>query len=221
MDVLWFRLSRHPQEIDMPLGRITPGRIFVMLNRDQYWQCALVIQKGGFDQLRAAGLEVFRQTITNAAPPVQDRVQEIQDWKQVSLLTVLVNRLTQWSLPGLLCIGDAAHAMSPIGGVGINLAIQDAVAAANLLVQPLRDNRLTADDLTKVQKRRTWPVIATQRLQLFIQNRVIRNVLSGEATMKIPWYLKLFNRWPVLRRIPARLVGVGVRPEHIRTRAVQ
>jgi len=219
MDVLWFGMSRNPDDPEASMGRFDIGRIFIMLNRGNYWQCGFVIPKGSVEQLRAKGLPAFRASVAQLAPFAADRVGELQDWNQIKLLTVQVDRLSQWSRPGLLCIGDAAHAMSPVGGVGINLAIQDAVAAANLLAAPLREGRLTTEDLRRVQHRREWPTRLTQRMQLFVQNRVIRRVLSSTDTLTPPLAVKLLARFPFLRRIPARLIGMGVRPEHVRMRA--
>jgi 2-polyprenyl-6-methoxyphenol hydroxylase-like FAD-dependent oxidoreductase len=188
-----------------------------MLDRGDYWQCAYVIRKGGFADLRREGLEAFRAAVVTLNPKLADRVAGIASWDDVKLLTVAVDRLKRWYRQGLLCIGDAAHAMSPIGGVGINLAIQDAVAAANILWRPLRDGALTEADLRKVQERREWPTRATQRLQLFIQDRVISNVLALKTRPAAPFAVKLLNWLPVLRRIPARLLGMGFRPEHVRS----
>src|SRR5712675_2034202 len=189
MDVMWMRLSRRANDPGQTFGYVDRGRLMVLLNREDYWQCAFVIPKGAAD--------------------------EIRDWKDISLLTVVVDRLTQWSRPGLLCIGDAAHAMSPIGGVGINLAIQDAVAAANILGPVLMQGTPTQHDLDAVQQRRMFPTRATQRLQLIVQNNIIRRVLASTKPLTLPWFFKLFERFPYLRRIPARLVGIGFRPEHI------
>jgi 2-polyprenyl-6-methoxyphenol hydroxylase-like FAD-dependent oxidoreductase len=216
MDVLWMRISRREDDPPITFGRIVAGKILVMLNRGTYWQCALVIPKGGFDELRTRGLPSFRAQIAALAPFLRDRVEELADWEQIKLLTVAVDRLKRWWRPGLLCIGDAAHAMSPIGGVGINLAIQDAVAAANILFEPLRGGRAQDDKLAAVQKRREFPTRATQRMQIAIQNNVIKRVL-GSTQIQVPWILKLVDRWPLLQRIPARVVGLGFRPEHIHT----
>jgi 2-polyprenyl-6-methoxyphenol hydroxylase-like FAD-dependent oxidoreductase len=215
MDVLWFRLSKRPSDGVQTLGRIQAGVVFVTLDRGDYWQCAYVIPKGGFDLLRSKGLDAFRAAIVALSLNFADRVKEIGSWDDAKLLTVTVDRLERWSKPGLLCIGDAAHAMSPIGGVGINLAIQDAVATANLLWWPLSKGRVPADELGGVQARREWPTKMTQSLQLFIQKRVISNVLAMTAQPKPPFFLTLFNRFPFLRRFPARLIGMGFRPEHV------
>ena len=216
MDVLWMRLSRHPTDPEQTLGRVDAGRILVMLDRGDYWQCAFVIPKGGFDQIRAGGLTNFRAEIVRLAPYLGDRIGELADWSDIRLLTVAVDRLLVWHRPGLLCIGDAAHAMSPIGGVGINLAIQDAVAAANILAPRLLKGGVTEDDLQRVQHRREFPTRATQRLQVFLQNRVIGRVLQSTGKLSPPLPIRLLGRWPWLRRIPARLIGLGFRPEHVR-----
>jgi len=217
MDVLWFRLSKRPDDGSQTLGRIQAGVVFVMLDRGDYWQCAYVIPKGGFAELRRKGLEAFRKAVAALDPKLEDRAQGIASWDDVKLLTVTVDRLQRWYRQGLLCIGDAAHAMSPIGGVGINLAIQDAVAAANILWRPLRAGTVSEDVLRKVQERRELPTRATQRLQLFIQNRVISNVLARTTRPSEPFAVKLLDWLPMLRRIPGRLLGLGFRPEHVRT----
>jgi 2-polyprenyl-6-methoxyphenol hydroxylase-like FAD-dependent oxidoreductase len=216
MDVLWLRLSKSPSDPGQTLGRIDAGRIFVMLDRDDYWQCAYVIRKGGIDEVHAMGLDAFRDEIGRLAPYLRDRVHELASWDDVKLLTVAVNRLDTWFRPGLLCIGDAAHAMSPVGGVGINLAVQDAVASANILVPRMRAGKATMENLRALQKRREWPTRMTQGLQIAVQNRVISNVLRTKGTVKTPWAVKLLGRYPVLRRLPARIIGMGFRPEHIR-----
>ncbi|HZC14570.1 MAG TPA: FAD-dependent oxidoreductase [Thermoleophilaceae bacterium] len=217
MDVLWFRLSRQAGDPDQTMGRFEVGRIFVLINRGDYWQCGYVIPKGSVEQIHRAGLEAFREDVAKLAPFAGGRrASELRGWDEIKLLTVRVDRLPQWHRPGLLCIGDAAHAMSPIGGVGINLAIQDAVAAANLLAAPLRDGRLTAGHLRRVQRRRELPARITQRLQLLMQERVIAPVLGGGGTLTPPLVLRLMARFPPLRRLPARLIGLGVRPEHLR-----
>jgi len=221
MDVLWFGLSRRAKDPESPVGRFDRGRIFIMLNRGDYWQCGFVIPKGSRAQLEAQGLPAFRETVGRLAPFMAGRVDELQSWETVKLLTVRVDRLRDWSSPGLLCIGDAAHAMSPIGGVGINLAIQDAVATANLLADPLRRGGVTPADLRLVQERRAWPTQMTQRMQLLLQDRVIKTVLADGGPLVPPWPLRLIARFPILRRIPARLIGMGFRPEHVRTPAVR
>ncbi len=215
MDVLWFRLSRQPGDPEDPVARFETGRIFIMLNRGEHWQCGFVIPKGSLEQLRERGLPAFRDSVAQLAPFAADRVGELSDWNAIKLLTVQVDRLPRWYRPGLLCIGDAAHAMSPVGGVGINLAIQDAVAAANLLAAPLREGRLAAEDLRRVQRRRELPTRVTQRLQIFMQNRVIRRVLGSTDKLAPPLAVRFLARFPFLRRIPARLIGIGVRPEHV------
>jgi 2-polyprenyl-6-methoxyphenol hydroxylase-like FAD-dependent oxidoreductase len=217
MDVLWMRLSRQPSDPNAILGRIAAGRILVMLDRSDYWQCAFVIPKGTLDDLRRRGLPAFREDLVQLVPALRDRVHELRDWDHIRLLTVTVDRLTTWYRPGLVCIGDAAHAMSPIGGVGINLAVQDAVAAANILGRPLLSRALRPEHLRRVQRRRQWPTHVTQRLQLILQDRVIRRVLNTTRTPRSPWPVRLLQRFPVLRRIPARLIGLGIRPEHVRT----
>jgi 2-polyprenyl-6-methoxyphenol hydroxylase-like FAD-dependent oxidoreductase len=216
MDVLWLRLSKRQNDPGQTLGRVDVGRIFIMLDRGDYWQCAFIIPKGGIDDVHARGLDVFRADIARLAPYLTDRVQELATWDDVKLLTVAVNRLNTWFRPGLLCIGDAAHAMSPVGGVGINLAIQDAVAAANILVPRLREGGATLDDLRAVQRRREPPTRMTQRVQVAIQNRIISNVLRGATTPKPPLAVRLLGSIPMLRRLPARIIGMGFRPEHIR-----
>ncbi|MEJ0016033.1 MAG: FAD-dependent oxidoreductase [Acetobacteraceae bacterium] len=216
MDILWLRLSKSSRDPGQTLGHIDAGRMFIMLDRDDYWQCAFIIPKGGIDQVHAIGLEAFRAEIAALVPSLTDRVHEIATWDDVKLLTVAVNRLETWSEPGLLCIGDAAHAMSPVGGVGINLAVQDAVATANILVPRLRQNAVTQDDLRAVQRHREPPTRKTQRLQVMIQNKVISNVLGRTTKPKPPFAMK-FLRWlPILRRLPARIIGMGFLPEHIR-----
>jgi 2-polyprenyl-6-methoxyphenol hydroxylase-like FAD-dependent oxidoreductase len=217
MDVLWLRLSKRPGDGSQTLGRIQAGRFFIMLDRGDYWQCAYVIRKGGFEALRAQGIEAFRQDLVALNPALLDRVGEIGSWDDVKLLTVRVDRLKRWYRLGLLCIGDAAHAMSPVGGIGINVAIQDAVASANILAEPLRARLVSEELLGNVQKRRQWPTEMTQAMQLFVQKRIISNVLSMTQTPRPPFMLTLFNRFPILRRIPARLIGMGFRPEHVRS----
>jgi len=220
MDVLWFRLARRPEEEAPPLGRIEPGRIFIALNRGEHWQCGYVIAKGQLDEIRARGLPAFRNDVARLLPVARDHVQEIHSWDDVKLLTVKVDRLQRWWRPGLLCIGDAAHAMSPVGGVGINLAIQDAVAAANLLAAPLRTGVPSDADLAGVQRRREWPTRATQRVQLLVQKRVIGRVLGSAAPVRPPLTVRLLAALPPLRQLTGRMVGIGVRPEHVQIGAL-
>ncbi len=222
MDVLWFRLPRGPGDPGEPLGIFRSGHIMVLIDRGDTWQCGYVIPKGSIDRLREAGIQAVRDAVAQMAPFITDRINEIRGWDDLKLLTVAVDRLRRWHRPGLLCIGDAAHAMSPLGGVGINLAIQDAVAAANILARPLRERRITEDLLHQVQARREFPTRVIQRLQLTIQNRVISSVLEqkpGGKDVTPPFPLRLLARYPVLRRIPARILGLGVRPEHIKDAA--
>jgi 2-polyprenyl-6-methoxyphenol hydroxylase-like FAD-dependent oxidoreductase len=221
IDVLWMRLTRRPSDGAEPLGRADAGIMFVMIDRGEYWQCAYVIPKDGHEKVRAQGLEAFRASIVEIAPVLSDRVHELATWDDIKLLTVKVDRLQQWYRPGLLCIGDAAHAMSPVGGVGINLAIQDAVAAANMLAAPLRAGSLTTENLAAVQRRRMFPTRATQRLQVEVQDRIISRVLAARQTLSPPWPVRLINRCPFLQRWPARIVGMGFRPEHVRIRGHQ
>ena len=216
IDVLWMRMPRRADDPSQALGYVEGGHILVMLDRGDYWQCAFVIPKGGFDDIRRRGIEAFRADVASIVPFMGDRVSDLDNWNDIKLLTVLVDRLRRWHRPGLLCIGDAAHAMSPIGGVGINLAIQDAVAAANILAGPLGRGTCSDADLARVQKRRELPTRLVQRAQVFAQERVIAPALGGKGPQQLPWPLKLLRRFPMLRRIPARLVGVGIRPEHVR-----
>jgi 2-polyprenyl-6-methoxyphenol hydroxylase-like FAD-dependent oxidoreductase len=217
MDVLWFRLPKTAHDQGETMGRFDAGRIIILIDRGDYWQCAFLIRKGAIEETRAAGLPAFRQSVARLMPAFADRVDVLADWDQIKLLTVAVNRLERWHRPGLLCIGDAAHAMSPIGGVGVNLAVQDAVAAANILWRPLKDGTLREDDLDYVQERREFPTRVTQRMQVFMQDKVIDRALGDGKALEAPLPLRLMSRFALLRRIPARLVGVGVRPEHVHT----
>ena len=217
MDVLWMRLSKRPGDGGQLMGRILPGRLFVMIDRGDYWQCAYVIPKGGFDEVRRKGLDAFRRSLVEINPALGDRVQELASWDDIKLLTVVIDRLKRWYRDGLLCIGDAAHAMSPVGGIGINVAIQDAVAAGNILGPALRKGPVPESLLAEVQKRREWPTRMTQSLQVVVQNLVIRNVLQMQKKPRPPFIVKLFNWFPALRRIPGRIIGMGFRPEHVRT----
>jgi 2-polyprenyl-6-methoxyphenol hydroxylase-like FAD-dependent oxidoreductase len=216
MDVLWFRLTHRPTDEPEMFGHIERGAMLVMIDRSDYWQCAFVIPKGGMERVKADGLQAFRARVVQMSPYLADRVNELKSWDDIKLLSVAVDRLRQWWRPGFLCIGDAAHAMSPIGGVGVNLAVQDAVAAANRLAAPLKTRTVGDNDLQAVQDRRTLPVRLTQMLQLIMQNRIIGPALSG-AHPKPPLIFRLLDAIPILRRIPARLLGLGFRPEHIHT----
>jgi 2-polyprenyl-6-methoxyphenol hydroxylase-like FAD-dependent oxidoreductase len=219
MDVLWFRISRKATDDTDTFGHIEAGRLMVMLDRGEYWQCAYVIPKGGIERVKAEGLDAFRAAVVEMSPFLADRIGELKTWDDVKLLSVTVDRLQKWWRPGLICIGDAAHAMSPIGGVGINMAVQDAIAAANRLIAPLDSGTLTDADLQAIEERRTLPVRFTQWLQLTIQKRIISRVLESQQRPKPPLFFKSFNVFPPLRRIPARLLGIGIRPEHIGTPA--
>ena len=215
IDVLWFHLPRdavrHPSRTG---GTIQPGAMLVTLNRDSYWQCAFVIPKGSLEGLRSEGIDAFRRRIARTAPFLAPEVATLGSWDDVKLLNVQIAEMPKWWREGFLCIGDAAHAMSPVGGVGINLAIQDAVAAANLLAKPLREGRLRGEDLQAVQKRRHWPARVTQRVQVAVQEEVLSPVLArSEAPAQPPMAVRLLQRLPLLRRLPARMVGIGVRPE--------
>jgi 2-polyprenyl-6-methoxyphenol hydroxylase-like FAD-dependent oxidoreductase len=216
IDVLWMRISKRQDDPEQTLGFFQHGKLVVLLDRDDYWQCGFVIQKGGADQIKARGLSAFHDDIVAMVPFLRDRVAELDDWSKIKLLTVQINRLREWCREGLLCIGDAAHAMSPAGGVGINLAIQDAVAAANILAGKLRAGPVPVEELRKVQQRREWPARLIQRIQVFIH----RNVVTGRQTSddsSLPLLPRLLRAFPLLRQIPARVVGIGPRPEHVRS----
>jgi 2-polyprenyl-6-methoxyphenol hydroxylase-like FAD-dependent oxidoreductase len=222
IDVLWMRISKKAGDPRQVLGYFNRGRVLVMLDRGDYWQCAFLILKGQFDEIRAEGLPHFREEIAGIAPFLKDRVTdgEPASWDDVNLLSVRVDRLHRWWRPGLLCIGDSAHAMSPIGGVGINLAIQDAVAAANILAGPWKAGGIADKDLEAVQERRMFPAKATQAFQVFVHKRVLERVLGRDKPLSPPWPVRLLDRWALLRRIPARFLGLGVRPEHVRSGTV-
>jgi 2-polyprenyl-6-methoxyphenol hydroxylase-like FAD-dependent oxidoreductase len=221
IDVLWMRISRRAGDPEATAGRFTDGHILVTINRGDYWQCAFAVPKGAIEEIHAAGLEAFREQIARIAPFLRDRVEELDSWDKIKLLTVAVNRLRHWAKPGLLCIGDAAHAMSPVGGVGINLAVQDAVAAANLLVEPLRSGAPTLEQLEEVQKRREWPTKLTQRVQIFMHKNILSRALKkgqerkAEEHRGAPPILKIVQRIAFLRQIPGRVFAMGVRPEHV------
>ena len=219
IDVLWFRVGRDTAEVDSSLARVAPGHFVVTIDRGDYWQCAFIIHKGGADDLKQHGLDAFRAQVVAAAPLLAGRIDDVRSWDDVKLLTVSVDRLVQWSKPGLLCIGDAAHAMSPVGGVGINLAVQDAVATANLLAAKLRAGTVEENDLDAVRQRRLWPTKATQTAQVAIQNNVLVPALGTEAgaAMQVPLPIRLVTAMPMLQHLVARLLGMGVRPEHVRS----
>jgi 2-polyprenyl-6-methoxyphenol hydroxylase-like FAD-dependent oxidoreductase len=217
IDVLWFRISRRESDGEEVFGHIEAGQMMVMLNRGDYWQCAYVIPKGGSGKVKAEGLAKFRERVLALSPVLRDRIEEIRSFDDVKLLTVTIDRLREWSKPGVICIGDAAHAMSPVGGVGINLAIQDAVAAANILAEPLRNGAVTREHLAAVQRRREFPMRVIQRIQVLIQNGLLSPALASSERPKPPLMMRLIAWVPLLRRIPARVLAVGVRPEHVRT----
>jgi len=219
-DVLWLRLPSAPGDPQQPVGRFVGGTLFVMLYRGDYWQCAMVIPKGGFAALKQEGLSGFLARLRTAAGFARDRVESIKSFDEVSLLTVTVDRLRRWARPGLLCIGDAAHAMSPVGGVGINLAIQDAVATANILAPILAKRRPHLSELHRVQKRRELPTRIVQRIQVFAQNNVLSPTIRSQVTPRPPWLLYVLDRWRWLRQWPARFIGMGPRPEHVKSKAI-
>ena len=215
MDVLLFRLSRKPTDPDEPVGSFGAGHILVGINRSDYWQCGFVIAKNTLETVKAQGIDTIRGAIAQLAPFLANRTHEIVSFDDFRQLTVAVDRLISWYKPGVLCIGDAAHTMSPIGGVGINLAVQDAVAAANILARPLREGQLGDIDLARVQRRRLWPTRIVQAMQVQIQKRIITGVLGSTKQPDPPLALRLIARYPVLARIPARLLGLGVRREKV------
>jgi 2-polyprenyl-6-methoxyphenol hydroxylase-like FAD-dependent oxidoreductase len=218
IDVLWMRIPKHEEDPQQGLGFFQHGKLVVLLDRGDYWQCGYVIPKGAFDLIKARGLSRFHDELVTMAGFLRDRVAELDDWSKIRLLTVQINRLRKWYREGLLCIGDAAHAMSPAGGVGINLAIQDAVAAANLLAEKLRQGPVSIVDFHKVQRRREWPVALIQRMQAFIH----RHVVTGRETSSkssLPLFPLLLKHFPILRQLPARFIGIGPRPEHVRSPA--
>jgi len=219
IDALWMRISKKPDDPEQSFGFFQHGKLLVLLDRGDYWQCGFVIPKGGFDEIKGRGLPQFQNEIVSFAGFLRDRVAELDDWSKIKLLTVQINRLREWCREGLLCIGDSAHAMSPAGGVGINLAIQDAVATANLLAQKLRLGPVSVDDLRKVQARREWPTRLIQRMQVFIHQRVVTGQASGSDN-SLPFVVRLLKWFPILRQVPARFIGLGPRPEHFRSPTV-
>lgn len=217
IDVLWFRVGKASGATDGVFARLRRGQMMVTLDRDTYWQCAYVIAKGGIDAVKARGLDAFRTSVASMAPILRDHIDDVRSWDDVKLLTVKIDRLTRWARPGLLCIGDAAHAMSPVGGVGVNLAVQDAVAAANLLSDKFDGRGPTLADLDRVQARRSFPARVTQAIQVQVQNRVINRALSGNE-LTPPWPFRIVNHCPWLQGLTAYVIGIGVRPEHVHSR---
>jgi 2-polyprenyl-6-methoxyphenol hydroxylase-like FAD-dependent oxidoreductase len=218
IDVLWFRVTKKAGDPPQAFGFVGAGQFMVLINRGDYWQCAYVIRKGSFDERRQRGLQTFQEEVARCAPFLADRTAEIVQWDDVKLLSVKVNHLREWYREGLLCIGDAAHAMSPVGGVGINLAIQDAVATANLLAPKLRDHKLSIEDLKAVQDRRERPAKMIQRVQVFLHKHLLERVFDSPETIPPPLLISMTEKFPTLRRIPARMVGMGYRPEHVEGR---
>ncbi len=219
IDVLWTRISKKKDDPEQSFGFFQHGKLLVMLDRGDYWQCGFVIPKGGFEEIKARGLPQFQNEIVSFAGFLHDRVSELDDWSKIKLLTVQINRLRDWCRDGLLCIGDSAHAMSPAGGVGINLAIQDAVATANLLAEKLRNGPVSVDDLRQVQLRREWPTRLIQGMQVFIHRRVVTGRASGNKE-SLPFIVRLLKWFPILRQLPARFIGIGPRPEHFHSPTV-
>jgi 2-polyprenyl-6-methoxyphenol hydroxylase-like FAD-dependent oxidoreductase len=218
MDVLWFRAGKAPDETERVFARVDPGKMMVTFDRGDYWQCAYIIAKGQYDTVKARGLPALLDDIARMAPILKTGIAEVKSWDDVKLLTVAINRLKRWTRPGLLCIGDAAHAMSPVGGVGVNLAVQDAVATANILAAKLMEGYRSEEELDEVRKRREFPVRMTQRMQVVMQNRIISMALKpGGEPLQVPLALRLVTAVPWLQGITARFVGIGVRPEHVRS----
>jgi 2-polyprenyl-6-methoxyphenol hydroxylase-like FAD-dependent oxidoreductase len=220
IDVLWMRIPKKEGDPKQTLGFFQHGKLLVLLDRDDYWQCGFIIPKGEFEEIKERGLPQFQNDIASFADFLRDRVAKLDDWSKIKLLTVQVNRLREWCCEGLLCIGDSAHAMSPAGGVGINLAIQDAVATANLLAEKLQHGPVHLDDLRTVQARREWPTRLIQGMQIFIHRRVVTGRSPGEKNSSLPFVLRLLKWFPILRQLPARFIGLGPRPEHVRSPSV-
>jgi 2-polyprenyl-6-methoxyphenol hydroxylase-like FAD-dependent oxidoreductase len=215
IDVLWFRVAKRETDPPQSFGFVRAGQFMVLIDRAEYWQCAYVIRKGAFAKKQAEGLPAFRAEVARCTPFLENRVEELQTWDDVKLLTVKVDRLRTWAREGLLCIGDSAHAMSPVGGVGINLAIQDAVATARLLGGKLRTNQLITADLHSVQERREMPTRVTQSGQVFLHKNFLEHIFDATKPISPPWLMRLLEYLPILRRIPARMIGLGARPEHV------
>ncbi|MFL6838539.1 MAG: FAD-dependent oxidoreductase [Bradyrhizobium sp.] len=221
MDVLWFRAGRKADETENVFARVEPGRMMVTFDRGDYWQCAYVIAKGQYEAVKARGLQALLDDVARMAPILKSGLSDVKSWDDVKLLTVAINRLKRWTRSGLLCIGDAAHAMSPVGGVGVNLAVQDAVAAANLLAGKLASGCPSEDELDAVRRRREFPVRMTQRMQVVAQNNIVSAALRpGGQPLKVPLVVRLITAVPWLQGITARFVGLGVRPEHVHSPAV-
>ncbi|MGC0395758.1 FAD-dependent oxidoreductase [Bradyrhizobium sp. USDA 241] len=220
MDVLWFRAGRRPDETENVFARVEPGKMMITFDRGDYWQCAYVIAKGQYEAVKAGGLQALLDDVVRMAPILRSGITDVKSFDDIKLLTVAINRLKRWTQPGLLCIGDAAHAMSPVGGVGVNLAVQDAVATANLLADKLQRGCPTEDELDAIRRRREFPVKMTQRMQVIVQNNIISGALQGgDRPLKVPLVVRLVTALPWLQGIPARLLALGVRPEHVHSRA--
>jgi 2-polyprenyl-6-methoxyphenol hydroxylase-like FAD-dependent oxidoreductase len=220
MDVLWFRSPKRAGENESVFARVDPGKMMVTFDRGDYWQCAYVIAKGQYDAVRARGLDAFRDDVIGMAPILKSGISDVKTWDDVKLLTVAINRLTRWTRPGLLCIGDAAHAMSPVGGVGVNLAVQDAVATANLLAAKLAIGCPSETELDAVRRRREFPVRMTQAMQVAVQNNIVSVALKpGDAPLKAPLFARVINALPWLQGVTARFIALGVRPEHVQSPA--
>lgn len=222
MDVLWFRDGRRADETENVFARVEPGKMMITFDRGDYWQCAYVIAKGRYDAVKARGLQALLDDVVRMAPILRSGITDVKSFDDIKLLTVAINRLARWTQPGLLCIGDAAHAMSPVGGVGVNLAVQDAVATANLLADKLQHGCPSEDELDAIRRRREFPVKMTQAMQVIVQNNIISGALQGgDRPLKVPLIVRLITALPWLQGIPARLLALGVRPEHVHSRAAQ